>query len=160
MSINNPKISIGQMASPPKTKNSLIDELEKAKLDMDMQMIKKVMQEGMGIPSRPRRHTPPDLKEQIDQRLDRIQKEADKLTELKEKLKDLKFKSGDVAFHKDFGNVLVRQVLMKDDYSLGRDYTGIEGDFAYEIITLEGPQVVATDDVLPITELNKVLYGK
>jgi len=159
MSINNPKISIGQMAAAPKTKNSLIDELEKAKLDMDMQMVKKIMQEGMGIPTR-RRHTPPDLKDQIDQRLDRIQKEADKLNELKEKLKDLKFKSGDVAFHKDFGNVLVRQVLMKDDYSLGRDFTGVEGDFAYEIVTMDGPQVVATEDLLPITELNKVLYGK
>ena len=35
------------IAAPPK-KSSLIEELEKAKLDMDMQMVKRIMQEGIG----------------------------------------------------------------------------------------------------------------
>lgn len=142
-------------------KSSLIEEMEKAKLDMDYQMVKKIMQEGMatmGMPSR--RRTPPNLNEQIEQRLSRIKEEEAKLIDLKEKLKDLQFKVGDVAFHKDYGNVLVRQVLMKDDYSLGRDFTGVEGDFAYEIVTMEGPMVVPTSDLVPITEMTKALYGK
>ena len=128
----------GQGLVAQQKKSSLIDELEKAKFDMDMQMVKRIMQEGIGMGMPSRRRTPPNLNEQIDQRLSRIKEEEAKLIDLKEKLKDLQFKAGDVAFHKDHGNVLVRQVLMKDDYSLGRDFTGVEGDFAYEVVTMEG----------------------
>lgn len=141
------------IVSTPSKSNPLLDELQKAKQDMEaFEMIMKTS----------RRTRPQNPRDMLQENIKRLEEDLVKYKQLLEKIDTLKFKAGDVAFHKNYGNVLVREVIIKDNYSMviARDIQAVDGDFCYEIVTLNGPVVVPVDELLPITEMNKVLYGK
>lgn len=70
---------------------------------------------------------------------------------LKEDLKNLKFSIGDVAFHQEYGNVIVKGI------ELDRKHTTIKG---YLIVGRKGEFRVEQNTLLPLNETTKVLYGR
>lgn len=67
------------------------------------------------------------------------------------------FKVGDVAFHKDFGNVLIRDIHIS--YSWTNDQ--IENPFiSYSVWTQKESERVYADSLVPITEATKILFNK
>lgn len=80
-----------------------------------------------------------------------LQNQIDQIEKSKEEYESLTFKSGDVAFHKQYGNVLIRGVtLNKINFEASR----------YSIVTQDIMVSVALDELVPISEATKVLFGK
>ena len=63
----------------------------------------------------------------------------------------LPFKMGDVAFHKDYGNVLITGISVHQD--------NFE-ESKYAIRSLNGDFRVNVKDLVPITEATKALFGR
>lgn len=97
----------------------------------------------------------------IDQRIADCITKRDILNERIERLKqvkavwdDLPFKEGAVAFHKEFGNVLIKSI----EYGSKEDTLE---DIKYNIITCNrGTQKVSFRDVIEISKATEVLYGR
>jgi fructose-specific phosphotransferase system component IIB len=86
------------------------------------------------------------------QKIESLQKELTQYENLAEQIKEMKFKIGDVAYHKDYGNVVVKGV------SIGNDKDAIV--CGYAIVCRKGEYTVEQNELLPINETTKVLYGK
>lgn len=68
---------------------------------------------------------------------------------LKKQMSVIPFKIGDVAYHKEYGNVLIKGVSLRE--------LSING---YAIITTKGEYVVEQNEILPINDTTRTLYGK
>lgn len=77
-----------------------------------------------------------------------------RLEEIKGVWDNLPFKEGDVAFHKQFGNVLIKSI----------DYGSSEEDLEkveYRVYTTNhAVQTISYKDLIPISEATTLLYGK
>lgn len=85
---------------------------------------------------------------------DSIDARIERLKQLKEIWDNLPFKEGDVAFHKEYGNVLIKSVIY------GTTEEELE-DIKYSIITCkDGYKKASYNELIPISEATKVLYAK
>lgn len=86
-------------------------------------------------------------------KIEQLKKEQDLFDKALAFAATLPFKVGDAAFHKEYGNVLISNILMDDN--LSNDTT------QYVIITNKGSQrEVPMKEVMPISEATKILFGK
>lgn len=77
-----------------------------------------------------------------------------RLEQVKVLWNNLPFKEGDVAFHKEYGNILVKSI----EYGTTEDELE---DIKYNVITChKGTVKVSFREVIPITETTKLLYEK
>ena len=85
--------------------------------------------------------------------MEQLQKEQEVLNKAVAYAATLPFKVGDAGFHKDYGNVLIGNILLND--SLNEENT------FYVVITAKGSQKeLPMKEVVPITEATKILFGK
>ena len=98
----------------------------------------------------------PKIMDKIKNNIEHLESKLSKYKELKEKAKQLKFKEGDVAFHKVLGNVLVKNIIMKEDTFIL--HTNIKGDFGYEVLNIEKTEIVNPEDLLEKSDMTEVLY--
>jgi hypothetical protein len=90
--------------------------------------------------------------QESENKIDQLQKEMDKYKFVAEEIKKMGFKIGDVAFHKEHGNVIVKGVALQ-----------AEGELficGYAIICRKGEYVVEQNELVPISETTKILYGR
>lgn len=101
--------------------------------------------------------TKKDLEEsliKIEQDITYHQDRKNRLSEILDIVKSLQFQEGDVAFHRNFGNILIKGAHLNIDE---RKETAVN----YSIITSKGIiQVVPLDSIVPISEATKILFGK
>lgn len=99
--------------------------------------------------------TEQDLKEDLqkcNQSFKAIQAKKRVLEQALEFISNLPFKAGDAAFHRAFGNVLIQGVLLN---------SGNYQNSSYCILLTSGKRGQAPlNELLPISEATKVLYGK
>lgn len=96
----------------------------------------------------------------IDERIKDLEAKAkdiadriSRLKEVKKIHKELPFKEGDVAFHAEYGNILVKSI----------QFGPPESDFEIKYIVVDmnaKTHTVEWKTLLPITEATKALYGK
>lgn len=85
---------------------------------------------------------------------DELNNRIARLQEVKAVWDRLPFREGDVAFHKTYGNVLIKSIIYgeKDE-----DLEKID----YRVFTLNnGVAQVSYKDLIPISETTSLLYGK
>lgn len=87
----------------------------------------------------------------IKDHIEVLQNQIEEIQKSKELYESLPFKSGDVAFHKTYGNVLIRGVTL--------NRTNFD-DSKYSIVTQDITINVGIDELVPISEATKVLFGK
>jgi hypothetical protein len=134
----------------------LVDDMwaiHKSKQDMDM--MRKAIEEmaRMGFGREPI-FTSEEIVQARKAALDHIRKlqeEVDKYDRLIQFVDKLPFKEGDAAFHKDHGNVLVAGVALNETTE----------NSTYSVITKKGNRYsVKVEELMPISEATKVLFGK
>lgn len=83
--------------------------------------------------------------------IEKLQQEMKKFDQILEFIEQLPFKEGDAAFHKDHGNVLIGGVALNE----------VVENSTYSIVLRTGKRLqVKTDELMPISEATKVLFGK
>jgi len=86
-------------------------------------------------------------------KMDQLKKEQELFDKALAYAATLPFKVGDAAFHKDYGNVLINNILMDD--TLSNETT------QYVVVTNKGSQrELPIREVVPISEATKILFGK
>lgn len=126
-----------------------------SKSKQDMEVMKKAIEEmaRMGFGREPI-FTSEEIVQARKAALEHIKKlqdEVDKYDRLIEFVDKLPFKEGDAAFHKDHGNVLVAGIALNETTE----------NSTYSVITKKGNRYsVKVDELMPISEATKVLFGK
>lgn len=83
--------------------------------------------------------------------IEKLQKDLNRYDKTLEFIESLPFKEGDAAFHKDHGNVLIHGVSINENFE----------NSTYSIVLRTGKRLqVKTDELMPISEATKVLFGK
>jgi hypothetical protein len=84
-------------------------------------------------------------------RIEKLQQEIAEYDKIEQFASELPFKEGDAAFHKDHGNVLIHGVSINENFE----------NSTYSIVLRTGKRLqVKTDELMPISEATKVLFGK
>ena len=100
--------------------------------------------------------TEQDLKddlEKLQRSVEEAKRKSEKIQEALSFIQSLPFRVGDAAFHRSLGNVLVNGVIVNS----GDNYN----NSSYSITTLNGKRgQVPLNELVPISEATKILYGK
>lgn len=102
---------------------------------------------------------PKDLKEHLEHRLEMNKIQILEIEATLEELKKLNFKAGDVAFHKEYGNILIRNIKIGDSYS-GMTHESLHNKIVADIVTTTGGGCVLASELLPLTDATKILYQR
>lgn len=135
-----------------------IEELNKKKQkDAEMQkFLEQAMQDVMNV----KKAVNKPLGESLSDKIEELETRLGRLKEAKKELDGLEIKEGDAAFHKDFGNVIVRRFFVGDATAVIAVKKEYEGKIMAETVGLHGSASVCADELVPITEATKVLFGK
>jgi hypothetical protein len=101
-------------------------------------------------------------KEQLEARIKRLEQSLEQERLALQEISKMKFKHGDAAFHPKHGNVLIRDVWPANYSDMGvHTPMGLPaGTSGYHIITVDTQCWVASEELLEISEMTKVLYNK
>jgi TolA-binding protein len=89
-------------------------------------------------------------KEEARKAIEQHKKQIEECEALENELSSIPFSIGDVAFHKEYGNVIIK------GYELSKDMKSFTG---YAVVSKGGEFRVAKNTILPYSETTKVLYG-
>ncbi len=164
-----PKTSPGPAVASPRQSSGMVDHsMDAAKYMLHRSELEKLKQEFMAqkeeyaakVNGKFPRHSVvlndfDELRQAAiaaKQKMDALQKELEQYETLAQQIQEMKFKIGDVAYHKDYGNVVIKGV------AIGNDKDMIV--CGYAILCRKGEYTVEQNELLPINETTKVLYGK
>lgn len=89
----------------------------------------------------------------LEKKKSEVENKIARMKEIKHVFDTLPFKEGDVAFHPDYGNVIIKAI----------QYGPAESDFEdikYNVVTLNGTVSKSYKEFVEISEATKVLFGK
>lgn len=90
-------------------------------------------------------------REELSKNIEQQQKQLEKYNDLLKFVDGLPFKEGDVAFHKDYGNVIINGICINETVE----------NSTYSVVIKTGNKMhVPIKDLMPISDATKVLYGK
>lgn len=103
----------------------------------------------------------PSIEEKLEIEIKMLKYRLQNLEKAKVLVKDLKFREGDAAFHLTYGNVLITEIEFNRDGVIWSEPAEPYTIVFYKFITSQGLHLYAKpDDLIPITPMNRVLYGK
>lgn len=124
-----------------------------SKSKQDMEVVKRAIEEMAGMHREPifTIEEVQQARKAVSEQIKKLQNDLEKYDELVKFMDELPFKEGDAAFHKDHGNVLVSGVVLNETVQ----------NSTYSVVLKTGRKLqVKTDELMPISEATKVLFGK
>ncbi len=89
--------------------------------------------------------------QRTEEKIKNLQENLASLIKAKEFYEGLPFRLGDAAFHKDYGNVIIKTITVnKDDLEASQ----------YVVVTVEKQAKVNVKELVPITDATKALFGR
>lgn len=105
---------------------------------------------------RPKRAKPSSQKERLLQSIEQGKYEIETMEKHLKLMDTLSFKQGDAVFHKEFGNVIIREIYIPGPYKQNP-----HGDELSAVVTTVDTELeVKYKDLLPISEATKILFEK